>query len=429
MTTRRRPPGYFPLLLLCLLGISALPGIAYAQCCTAGNPVNTNSALSNGGEHVLNIGFSYMHSFSDTYYRGTQRLDKTYAESGYDFSALALSYGVSGKLRVTADLGYYYLKSQRFVSSDYTRYAYGISDGTVGLQYSTYKSDDNLFELSQTARVTIPVGKFDQEYDGVVLPIDFQPSSGNFRYNLGLILSKHFEGSRFALMSFGSVEFSQAVETENTYHKYGNLYLASLMGVYPFSASIQGLLQVRYEIRDRALNGTRGSGSASDNRYSYINSSGGVLAYVSPQVSVNFLDDWACSVQYNYPFYKNIYGDEQLTNHYSVLVSLSHALDLGGESRPEDLTSALDMLHTETMRVSGNCDMCKDRIESVAVAQANVRAAKWDKETKKLTLFYADARPDLEAIGKELAKAGHDNDTFTAPDDAYDELPECCHYR
>ena len=126
-----------------------------AQCCTAGNPVNTNSPLTDHGKNILNVSGAYMYSFSDEYFSGTKRLEKTYAVSNYDYSSLALSYGLSGALKLTADVGYYFDKSQRFVSSNYTRYAQGISDGTLGIQYSTYESGDKLFEILQTAKTAV----------------------------------------------------------------------------------------------------------------------------------------------------------------------------------------------------------------------------------------------------------------------------------
>ncbi len=396
---------------------------AAAQCCTAGNPVNTNCGPTASGQNLLDVTWSYMYSFSDTYYHGTKPLDKVYAESNFDYASLALSYGLTEKLRITADIGYFFDKSQRFINSDYTRYAQGISDATLGLNYRTYRSEDGLFDLAQSAKITIPVGDFNQEYDGIILPIDFQPSSGNYRYNFGLMLAKRFEGSDFSLMSFSSVEFSQAIETKNTYHKYGNLYNASVIGVYRISPYLLGLMQLRYEIRDRALNG----GAA--NQYAYLNSSGGVIAYVSPQVAVNFFSDWTLSLQYNIPFYKNIYGEEQLTNRHSVSLNISRMFDFGGGEAEAPFADDAETYSEVQVRVSGNCEMCKDRIEGIAARMEFVRKARWDAATEVLTISYRDDKPDMDGVGRALAEAGHDAGAHSAPDDVYESLPACCHYR
>lgn len=420
-------------LFLTFVLVGLTPREAVGQCCAAGNPVSTNCGVPNlGGSGMLDVTYSFIHSSSDTYYRGTRALDKVYAESSFDYSSLALSYGVSDRLRLNLELGYYFNKSQQFINSDYTRYATGISDGTLGISYRTYESDDNLFEIQQTARVTIPLGAFDQEYDGVILPIDFQPSSGNFRYNIGLGLSRRFEDSDFMLLSFGSVEFSQAIETRNTYHKYGNLYNAALMGVYRISPLLQGMLQLRYEIRDRALTGSLGTGSGAESRsaqLAHLNASGGVVAFIAPQITVNAFNAWTLSLQYNYPIYKNIYGEEQLTTRHSVSVSLSRALDFGTMLFSSDSPDAGQGPASVRLAVRGSCGMCRDRIEAIAAEAAFVTDALWDAASQELTVWYAEEEPDMDALGQQLALAGHDAGDHAAPDDVYNSLPDCCHYR
>jgi hypothetical protein len=424
-----RASRFFPFAIMLAFGL--LPLDVFGQCCTAGNPVSTGCAVPGDGAHRLSVVWSYLHSSSDAYYRGTRRLEKTYAESRYDFSSLALSYAVSDRLLVMADIGYYFDKAQRFVHSDYTRYARGIADGTIGISYVTHTSDDGLFDISQAARLTIPVGDVRQQYDGVVLPIDFQPSSGNYRYNLGVALNKRFAGSDFSLRSYSSVEFSQAIETERTYHKYGNLYLASVTGAYRISPYLRGQLQLRYEIRDRALNGSRGSGSGIANSYSFLNSSGGVIAYIAPQVYVDVVRGWTFSLQYNYPIHRNIYGEEQLTTGQVVSVSLTRIFDFAAQSHAVDVPSAVPLpgMQTVSLSVGGSCDMCRERIERVAASMPGVLAARWQIDTQTLTLGYEASRPDTGRIARALAGAGHDTSTHAAPDDAYHGLPACCHYR
>lgn len=83
---------------------------------------------------------------------------------------------------------------------------------------------------------------------------------------------------------------------------------------------------------------------------------------------------------------------------------------------------------TETLKVSGNCDMCKARIEKVAKIDG-VTKAEWSEKTKTLTATFDPAKTSIDAIGKKIAEAGHDNDKAKATDKAYDKLPSCCQYR
>jgi periplasmic mercuric ion binding protein len=85
-------------------------------------------------------------------------------------------------------------------------------------------------------------------------------------------------------------------------------------------------------------------------------------------------------------------------------------------------------IKTETIKVSGNCDMCKARIEKAAKVDG-VSKAEWNKETKLLAVTYDPAKTNSDAIGKKVAAAGHDTEKTKADAKAYDKLPSCCKYR
>lgn len=83
---------------------------------------------------------------------------------------------------------------------------------------------------------------------------------------------------------------------------------------------------------------------------------------------------------------------------------------------------------TETLKVSGNCDMCKARIEKAAKIDG-VTKAEWNKKDKMLTATFDPAKTSIDAIGKKIAEAGHDNEKAKATDVAYSKLHSCCKYR
>lgn len=82
---------------------------------------------------------------------------------------------------------------------------------------------------------------------------------------------------------------------------------------------------------------------------------------------------------------------------------------------------------TETIMVSGNCDMCKARIEK-AVKETGANSAEWSIKTKLLTLTFDPAKTSLDVIGKKIASVGHDTGKFKAEDKVYNALPACCKY-
>ncbi|MFV0304919.1 MAG: TonB-dependent receptor domain-containing protein [Moheibacter sp.] len=83
---------------------------------------------------------------------------------------------------------------------------------------------------------------------------------------------------------------------------------------------------------------------------------------------------------------------------------------------------------TEEIRVEGECGMCKARIEN-AVKEIKSADGTWDENTKVLTLSYNPEKTTLEAIMKNVAKVGHDNELFKAEDETYKNLPSCCLYK
>ncbi|MFZ1528290.1 MAG: carboxypeptidase-like regulatory domain-containing protein [Ferruginibacter sp.] len=88
---------------------------------------------------------------------------------------------------------------------------------------------------------------------------------------------------------------------------------------------------------------------------------------------------------------------------------------------------AQNNIKTETFRVLGSCEMCKDRIEST-VHKLKVQFAEWIVETNMLTVSYDSSKLTREKIERKIASKGHDTHDFKANDFDYRNLPECCKY-
>lgn len=90
--------------------------------------------------------------------------------------------------------------------------------------------------------------------------------------------------------------------------------------------------------------------------------------------------------------------------------------------------TAQNKLQTDTLAVTGVCEMCQKRIEKAAFIKG-VKLAEWDKNTQKLSVIYKTKNTNLDQIATAVALAGHDNGKKNAPNSAYAELPDCCAYR
>ena len=73
---------------------------------------------------------------------------------------------------------------------------------------------------------------------------------------------------------------------------------------------------------------------------------------------------------------------------------------------------------TESFKVWGNCDMCKDRIEK-AVKAEGATSADWDSKTKMLTVTFDPSKTSVDALSKKLASVGHDTEKYKADDKVY----------
>jgi len=82
---------------------------------------------------------------------------------------------------------------------------------------------------------------------------------------------------------------------------------------------------------------------------------------------------------------------------------------------------------TETFKVWGNCDLCKERIEK-AVKVEGVTNAVWSTKTKLLTVTIDLSKTSKDALSKKLALVGHDTEKYKATGEVYANLPGCCQY-
>ena len=81
-----------------------------------------------------------------------------------------------------------------------------------------------------------------------------------------------------------------------------------------------------------------------------------------------------------------------------------------------------------TFKVSGNCTMCKDRIEKAVKGVKGVLAANWNVDTKMLKVDLDKELTNQKDVSKAVAKAGHDTEFDKANPLTYNALPSCCLY-
>lgn len=79
-----------------------------------------------------------------------------------------------------------------------------------------------------------------------------------------------------------------------------------------------------------------------------------------------------------------------------------------------------------TLKVRGNCEMCKERIEATTQLIPGVSSAKWDVSSQILTVSYDSLNNPGQKLDKALADAGHGTENIEATKESDNALPPCC---
>ncbi|MGZ3862037.1 MAG: heavy-metal-associated domain-containing protein [Bacteroidia bacterium] len=114
---------------------------------------------------------------------------------------------------------------------------------------------------------------------------------------------------------------------------------------------------------------------------------------------------------------------------YFIILIAFCLFSCGGKK--EDLTARTETVSgsvlKSTFKVWGNCEMCKETIES-SLKKDGITSADWNTETKIIAVTYDTTKINLDEIEKSIASVGYDNIKYKGDDKAYAELPECCKY-
>uniref|UniRef100_UPI00404A6C51 heavy-metal-associated domain-containing protein n=1 Tax=Flavobacterium sp. TaxID=239 RepID=UPI00404A6C51 len=106
-----------------------------------------------------------------------------------------------------------------------------------------------------------------------------------------------------------------------------------------------------------------------------------------------------------------------------VLIALVSFLSFSGFSQEKKSKNK-----TVEFEVSGNCEMCKKRIEKAAFSVKGVKSADWHIQHKDIRLIIDETKCSEKEVAKAIALAGHDNKHYNTTDELFQELHGCCQY-
>jgi hypothetical protein len=278
-----------------------------AQCCSAGNP-DFYSNQANLGHKELQVIAGFQNSLSDQYFSKEKKVDIDFIDKAkFNFLSLQFVYGLSQRITIKTDLGYFLDRSEQYKKADWAPIkGFGLGDAGLSIKYLAYKSFVRKISIIPSVGIKIPIGVFDQEVDHVKLPITVQPSSGSFKYLASIYVSKTLKNNKFNLGFLASVEFPQLINSENFYYKYGNMYLFSVLGSYKLSKNFTLGLEI--------INKNRAKAQREDKQI--VASSGYKLLYAIPHLGFNFAKKFSVSANVDLPVYR-YYNGIQLGNAYA----------------------------------------------------------------------------------------------------------------
>jgi hypothetical protein len=225
-----------------------------------------------------------------------------------------VGYGITNWMTVLADLGYFFNKTLTTSGQDPYR-GHGLGDLELYVKLNAYNNPEARFSVSPSIGVKFPIGIFDQEVDHVQLPISVQPSSGSFKYTGNVFISKGI-GKKIALAAFLSYEYSQLINSENFYYKYGDQWIGALYFNYQIWKGLSMDIQFRNEYRAKS---TRENNEI-------VDASGYDVLFFTPQLTYAFKHNWYLSAFSDIPVYK-YYNGIQMSFGYAVSLRLTKKID------------------------------------------------------------------------------------------------------
>lgn len=303
-------------LIFCLVLLFSGAESAYTQCCASGNPFISDAEQPALQSKVLTASFIYRFNHSHHFYHDdSPTVDLPFSQNAYsNYSELQVGYGITNWLTVLGEIGYFFNKTLTTTGKETYR-GHGLGDAALYLKFNAYSNPRSRLFISPSVGVKFPVGVFDQEVDYVKLPISVQPSSGSFKYTGNVFVSKGF-GKKIAIAAFLSYEYSQLINSENFYYKYGDQWIGAVYFNYHLWKKLTLNLQFRNEYRSKS---TR-------ENHETVEASGYEVVFFTPQVSYAFPFSWYLSAYADITVYK-YYNGIQMSFGYAISARVTKKID------------------------------------------------------------------------------------------------------
>lgn len=291
------------LLTIVIIIINSIPILA--QCgCTSGAassnfaPVfdNVSNMLFRKGSYIVSAYYRY--GIGDEYYSGDSQIEPSILKSYIThYTGIFGKYGITDKVSIEADIGYYPLKRQDFTF--YQIESSGLGNLMLVANYNIINTRQLDFSLGSGIMIPLNFGSTEN------VPQHLATNSGSYGLILNSVLKYHIKGINALALLLNRATIN--ILEQNDY-LYGNSLINSFVLSKNFD-DVLSLIEIRNELR------------AKDN---YLNTeivdSGNILFFLSPKLGYRF-DNLSVLASLDIPFYGYYYGN-QLTNKMSFSLNL-----------------------------------------------------------------------------------------------------------
>ncbi len=289
--------------------------LAYSQCLSSANPIGgTNNLLVLEKKTFRFISF-HRFNYGDQHYEENKRSDFDLIKSAnYNYLGTILGFGISDKFTIETETGYFINKTQIYnVTPAYQLRGYGFSNIIISAKYGFLADHFKRLYYSANAGIKIPSSTKPKSSKGVELPVEVQPTIGSYGMVIQSFLVK--ENSGKGLRFFLTNRFESNLPNKKEFQLGTSVFTSVFISKHLMYSWIKSdwtvILQMRNEIRFK---------DKRENKL--IESSGGVLFILSPQINYSLKEKWNISLLADMPVYQYLYGI-QLVTKFGITIGLT----------------------------------------------------------------------------------------------------------
>lgn len=306
--------------LVLILIFTLLGKLIYSQCLSSANPIGgTNNLLVLEKKTFRFISF-HKFNYGNQHHEENKRSDFDLIKSAnYNYLGTILGFGISDKFTLETETGYFINKTQIYnVTPAYQLRGYGFSNIIISGKYGFITNHFKRLYYSASTGIKIPSSTKPKSSNGVELPEEVQPTIGSYGMVIQSFLVK--ENSGKGLRFFLTNRFESNLPNEKEFQLGTSVVTSVFISKHLMYSWIKGdwtvILQMRNEIRFK---------NKRDNQI--IESSGGVIFILSPQLNYSLKEKWNVSLMADVPIYQYLYGI-QLATKFGITIGFARDFEL-----------------------------------------------------------------------------------------------------